>query len=204
MEFWTTLIYQKLNKVIVTSTCKRFTSTSVLSLTEAVLLSQNVTPFSDIILHVRPDEKNSSPLALQAPVAILQWQGVQILTTLIHLRSLMVAHGLVVNFESSEVKHSISLFLGMQRDTYKAFWHFHLWHKFKWFNNNSWRNQFDRDCWNKANNCKLAFIYGKWNASLTNIFKWDMNNTLQNKWVHIGLSDIIWQQLKKNYTYSSP
>lgn len=121
MEFWTTLIYQKLNKVIVTSTCKRFTSTSVLSLTEAVLLSQNVTPFSDIILHVRPDEKNSSPLALQAPVAILQWQGVQILTTLIHLRSLMVAHGLVVNFESSEVKHSISLFLGMQRDTYKAF-----------------------------------------------------------------------------------
>lgn len=68
----------------------------------------------------------------------------------------------------------------------------------------SWRNLFDRDCWNEASNCKLAFIYGKWNASLTNILKWDMNNTLQNKWVHIGLSDIIWQQLKKNYTYSSP
>lgn len=119
MEFWTTLIYEKLNKVIVTSTCKRFTSTSALSLTAAVLLSQNGTPFSDIILHVRPDEKNSLPLALQASVAILQWQGVQILTTLIHLCSLMVAHGLVV--KSSEVKHSISLFLGMQRDTYKAF-----------------------------------------------------------------------------------
>lgn len=56
----------------------------------------------------------------------------------------------------------------------------------------------------EAINCKLFFIYGKWNASLTNIFKWDMNNTLQNKWVHIVLSDVIWQQLKKNYTYSDP
>lgn len=87
---WTTLIYEKLNKGILTSTCK---SSSVLSLTEAVLLPQNGTPFSNIILHMTPDEKNPSPLAPQAPVAVLQWQGIQTLTAVIHLHPLMVAQG---------------------------------------------------------------------------------------------------------------
>lgn len=93
VELWTTLIYQKLNKNDSELHLKviTFTSTCAFSLTEPVLVSQYVAFFRDrrvlcctVPANMRQDENNSSPLVLQDPGSILQWQGIQTLTTALY------------------------------------------------------------------------------------------------------------------------